>query len=280
MEPPARPIFILGPPRSGTSVLYKLLCTHPEVAYMYRGFKRFPRLPRLGHALERLGVVGSTPKEASEFWDRFRTGRLDVMTADAAPPEVRTWYRDVIAGVLRATGRARFVAKCPPHSVRVPWIDAVFPDALFVVAERDWRAVASSTHLKRNQNEERERREFFGVRVPGHKRMKRMSSEHSAARIFRIVHEMLDAWEPQYPGRFHRVRYARLCADTRGEMRRVAGFAGLAWPPEFEASLSATLPNSNHKWRETLSPELVAAIREAEGPLLDRFVEEQPAPTG
>jgi len=149
MTAPDRPIFVLGPPRSGTSVLYKTLCTHPDVAFMHRGFKRLPRWPRVAHALERLGLVGSTPKEASDFWDRFRTGRLDVMTAEEATPRVRAWYREVVAGVVRVTGRTRFVAKCPPHSVRVPWIDAVFPDARFVVAHRDWRAVVSSTVVKR-----------------------------------------------------------------------------------------------------------------------------------
>ncbi len=274
MEVPDRPIFILGPPRSGTSVLYKLLCTHPDVAFMHRGFKKLPRLPRLAHALERLGLVGSTPKEATAFWDRHRHGRLDVMTAAEATPRVRDWYRAVIAVVLRVTGRSRFVAKCPPLSVRVPWISAVFPGALFVVADRDWRAVVSSTTVKREQNAARERREFFGVRVPGHKHLKGLPSEHSAARIYRIVHEMLDDWEAERPGRFHHVVYAQLCDDPRGVLRGVAASCGLSFPREFEESLPESLPKSNHKWRESLDAGLVERIRAAEGPALDRFTEE------
>jgi hypothetical protein len=274
MDAPDRPIFILGPPRSGTSVLYKTLCTHPDVAYMHRGFKKLPQLPWLAHALERAGLVGSTPKEASAFWDRYRAGRLDVMTADEVTPAIRTWYRKVVEGVLRVTGRKRFVAKCPPHSVRVPWIDAIFPDAQFVVAVRDWRAVVCSTAIKRDANEERQRREFFGIRVPGHKRMKTLASEHSAARIYRVVHEMLEGWEAELPGRFHHVVYSRLCADPRAELREVARFCDLSWSDEFEASLPESQPNSNYKWRDTLDPELLERIREEEGPELDRFTEE------
>ena len=99
-------------------------------------------------------------------------------------------------------------------------------------------------------------------------------SEHSAARIYRIVHEMLDGWEAERPGHFHHVVYAQLCGDPRGVLRGVAEFCGLSYPREFEESLPESLPKSNHKWRESLDAELLERIRAAEGPVLDRFTEE------
>ena len=32
-EPGTRPVFLLGPARSGTSLLYKALCLHPQAGY-------------------------------------------------------------------------------------------------------------------------------------------------------------------------------------------------------------------------------------------------------
>ena len=61
MDAPDRPIFILGPPRSGTSVLYKTLCTHPDVAFMHRGFKKLPRLPRIGMQMAMARYLWWTP---------------------------------------------------------------------------------------------------------------------------------------------------------------------------------------------------------------------------
>jgi hypothetical protein len=273
MDAPDRPIFILGPPRSGTSVLYKTLCTHPEVAYLHRGFRKFPKLPRLGHAVEKLRLVDDTPKEASVFWDRFRVTLRDEMSAEDATPEICSFYREAVAGIVEATGRPRFVAKFPPHSVRVPWLRAVFPDALFVVALRDWRAVVSSTVIKRDENARRQRREFFGIRVRGYKKMKHLGSEESAARIYRVVQESLEGWEREHPESFHHVVYARLCDDPRGVLRGAADFCGLGWSAEFEASLPESLPNSNYKWKDTLDPELIERIRESEGPTLDRYTE-------
>jgi hypothetical protein len=268
-----RPIFILGPARSGTSVLYKTFCTHPEVGFLHHATKRWPEWPRAGECIRRLGLTTSTPKEANQFWNRYKTRRVDIMTAEDATPECSEWYQRIISGVLAAQGKPRFAAKCPPQSVRVPWIDAVFPDALFLVAVRDWRGVVNSTVKKRIRHETHHK-DFWGVHLPGHKAMKEMPSEHSAAHIFRVVHEMIEGWQAQWPERFHRVVYAELCEDPRGVLHGVADFCDLSWSDEFEATLPESQPCSNYKWKENLDPTLVAHIRDVEGPTLDRYTED------
>src|SRR5687768_15997753 len=129
-----RPIFILGPPRSGTTLLYETLARHPDVGYLHLGFKRFPGVPRLGQALVRARIYPDQPKEAREFWNRFATREDDAMDAADATPEVVAWYRLAVAGLLRAQGATRFVAKLPALSLRARWLDAVFPGCHFVVA--------------------------------------------------------------------------------------------------------------------------------------------------
>ena len=60
----------------------------------------------------------------------------------------------------------RFVAKYPRLSLPVGWLDALFPDALFVHLKRDWRAVVMST-VKRERKRKAYSERWFGVRIPG-----------------------------------------------------------------------------------------------------------------
>src|SRR3569623_1924620 len=41
------PVFLVGAPRSGTSLLYKGLCLHSEVAFVSNWVRKFPRVPQL-----------------------------------------------------------------------------------------------------------------------------------------------------------------------------------------------------------------------------------------
>ncbi len=254
-------------------MLYKTLCTHPDIAFLHGGMKKHPESPRLGDWLSRMGIHSRTPKEAHDFWNRYRDGKRDVMTADHAPPEAREWYPRVIDGMTRAMGCTRFVAKLPGHTVRVPWLRAVFPNALFLIACRDWRAVVASTVVKREKKHGGQD-QWWGVFVPGWGKQRERPMTDAAAYVYRVAIEILEQAEAEAPERFLRVQYAQLCSDPRGEMHRIAEFAGLPWPAEFEASLPTELPNSNYKWKDALTPEVIERIRAAEGPLLDRYTEE------
>ena len=54
VEPGQSPVFLVGAARSGTSLVYKALCLHPDVAYISNWVARYPKAPRLA-ALNRLG---------------------------------------------------------------------------------------------------------------------------------------------------------------------------------------------------------------------------------
>ena len=69
-----------------------------------------------------------------------------------------------------------------------------------------------------------------------HNGVRAMPSEHSAAHVFRVVHEMIEGWQAEHPERFHRVCYAELCEDPRGVLHDVADFCGLSWSAAFEAT--------------------------------------------
>ena len=77
------------------------------------------------------------------------------MAAGDARPDDVAFYRRRVETVLSLRGKQRFLAKYPRLSLRVEWLDAVFPGALFVHVCRDWRAVLASTLLRKRKREQR-----------------------------------------------------------------------------------------------------------------------------
>lgn len=111
-----RPVFIIGAPRSGTSMLYAILRASPEVAHW--------------------------PGEAHEVWERdyhpaLRGWSSNVLeSADVEPEAARRIRR---AFFLVAGKRKRLVDKTPRNSLRVGFVDTIFPTARYVFLKRDGR---------------------------------------------------------------------------------------------------------------------------------------------
>ncbi|MFN2388443.1 MAG: sulfotransferase [Actinomycetota bacterium] len=111
-----RPIFIVGAPRSGTSLLTVIVAASPRIR----------RWPGEGH----------------EIWEAdhhpaLRGWTSNVLTPDDLTPAQAARIRRsffLISGV-----RHRLLDKAPRNVVRIGWVDALFPDARFVFLKRDGR---------------------------------------------------------------------------------------------------------------------------------------------
>jgi len=264
-----RPVFIVGPHRSGTTLLYTILSRHPDLGYFNRGNHRLPRFPRLAHGLTRLGSPDD-PREAQRVWDFFWSGGDDVMDASDATDAVTRWYRRRVAEVLRLRGATRFLAKYPRLSLRLDWIDAVFPGALFLHVTRDWRGVVSSTVARKVKREGRGGG-WFGVRIPGWRELGDVRHEVVAGRTFRFVTQTLEREGARRPGRFFRVGYEELCAAPVEVVRRIATDCDLRWTPDFEASIPRDLRAEDQKWRSRLDASVVAQIRAEDAEFFSRY---------
>jgi hypothetical protein len=273
-----RPIFVVAPPRCGTSLLYRCIASHPDAAWFNRADRIFPASPRLALWATRLGgpfgILRDEPRESRDLWFRFlRPRKVDVATAADARPEVRDWYERRIGAVLALRGRTRFVSKLPAHTVQIPFLDALFPGALYVQSMRDWRAVVSSTLVKG-------KRDFaggwFGVRVEGWKDAASKPPHLAAAWQYRATHEVLEAEAPRRAGRFFRVQYEELVRDPRATLARLFGQCGLRVDESALARLPADIRPVHERWREVLTPEILADIEREHGDALRRW-EYEPA---
>lgn len=118
--PPEQPIFILGSPRSGTTLLFEVLGRSPHVA--------------------------SLERESHLLWEMFhdleaaRFGSHEVGPADITKRERRVLYW----AIDRVSLGRRYLDKAPRNCLRVPYLAALFPGAWFLHLKRDGRAAVSS----------------------------------------------------------------------------------------------------------------------------------------
>jgi hypothetical protein len=117
---PREPVFIIGSPRSGTTMLFNLL-------------DRSPRLASLG-------------KGSQLLWEMFHKDRGPAWTSHAVGAgSISDHERRVLYWLIdRLAGDTRYLDKFPRNCLRVSYLHELFPEASFVYIRRDGRSVVSS----------------------------------------------------------------------------------------------------------------------------------------
>lgn len=119
-RPPNQPIFILGSPRSGTTLLFEVLGRSPHVA--------------------------SLEVESHFLWEMFHPLEAAGFSShELGPQDFSRRERRVLYWVIdRVSEGRRYLDKAPRNCLRVPYLHALFPGAWFVHLKRDGRAAVSS----------------------------------------------------------------------------------------------------------------------------------------
>jgi hypothetical protein len=210
---PATPFFILGCPRSGTTLLRFMLDAHPAIAVTPETHYVQTCLP----ASVRATAAGRV--SASAALDAFVRGpalaRMGIDEADlraAVGDDVRDAWQPLRAAMqlhARRRGAALVGEKTPDHALHWRALANGFPDARFVFVERDPRAVASSW-----------RRTSWNARTPVEiaERWRRHAMALRAAR--RALRERCVA-----------LRYEDLVRDPEAVLRSVCRLLGAAFDP-------------------------------------------------
>ena len=140
---PLAPVFIVGCPRSGTTLLRNLLSSHPHLAF--RGESHF--IPSF------LGRHGDPPDEraarklATEILNLrwVRDWGLELVPGDfAAERSFSAIVARLYAEVVRVEGKRRWGDKTPQYVLEIPLLFRLFPDARVLHIIRDGRDVALS----------------------------------------------------------------------------------------------------------------------------------------
>jgi hypothetical protein len=257
-----KPIFIMGAPGSGTTLLYNALCTHRDLAYVTLNMLRSGIHKRGRVVGERRSTLfkmqnlfhrdqaSSVPHEANAFWIKY-FGTYDYIIENNITPEIAAYYRKNVAAVQALWQRPRFINKNLQHCVRVRALDRIFPDAKFVHIIRDGRAVAYSIL---NKIGEANPTMFLLslTKILGDRYMADRSELFNYGRAWvQLVRKAREA-SSFGPERYYELRYENLVTRPHDEIRKVVDFCELGWYAEFENQLPKTR-DMNAKWRQNAS---------------------------
>ena len=195
----ADPIFIVGLPRAGSTLLEQILASHSSV-------EGTMELPDIMGMAARLGGQRVTGRE----W--AYPGVLSNLSA----AESRALGEQYIeqTRIQRKTGKPLFIDKMPNNFLHLGLIRLILPRARIIDARRHPMACCFSVF-----------KQYFaqGQRYS-------YSLEH-LARFYRDYVELMAHFDAVAPGRVHRVLYERMVDDTEGEVRRLLEFCGLPFEP-------------------------------------------------
>jgi len=191
-EPSRLPVFIVGMPRSGTTLVEQILASHPAV-------HGAGELTSVGELAQRLAAA-----LGADYPECVRG--LDAATARRLAGEHLSFLRGLGGDAPRVTD------KLPANYLHLGLIAVLFPGARVIHCRRDARDTVLSN--------------FFQSFGQGQHWSYRLED---IARYYRIYHRLMAHWREVLPLRIHELSYERLVADQEAESRALIAFLGLEW---------------------------------------------------
>lgn len=219
MSAPARDpvVFVVGCPRSGTTLLRRMLDNHPALA-VSNDTHFIPRY------LPADGPDAPLPEERlAELVDSRRFARFglpaDAVRRAAEHASYRRFVTHVYAEFAAANGKALAGEKTPDYVRHIPLLADLFPDARFVHLVRDGRDVALSLQQWASPS-----------RGPGRFGLWQAEPVATSALWWeRFARDGRRAGRELPADRYREVRYEDLVADPTAEAKRIVSFLELAW---------------------------------------------------
>jgi tetratricopeptide (TPR) repeat protein len=234
-----RPVFVIGVPRSGTTLVEQVLASHPRVygaGERLFGRRSFEKVPT---------VVGrnEAPIECIAALDEYALKRI----------------AGEHLGKLNALDLGRFdriVDKLPDNYLYLGLLAAMFPNAVFIYCRRDLRDVGVSCWIS----------DFRSIRWANDPR-------HIGSR-FQQHRRLMDHWRKVLPVPVVQVNYEDTVADLEGVARRLLDACGVEWDPaclDFHRTQRVVRTASLAQVRQPIYTSSVARWKNYESDLADLF---------
>ena len=186
------PVFVVGLPRSGTTLVEQILASHGQV--FGAGETRLAR-----DTMAKLGRENADAIEGLGRLDRPTSGRL------------ASWHLEQLRAFSRQA--LRIVDKMPENYLYLGLLASLFPRAKFIHCRRDLRDVAVSCWMT-----------HFGE-------LSWTSDPRHIASRFHQYRQMMEHWRKVLPVRLLEVDYEETVADLESVARKLVDWCGLAWEP-------------------------------------------------
>jgi tetratricopeptide (TPR) repeat protein len=191
------PIFILGMPRAGSTLIEQILASHSAV-------EGTAELPYIGLLVQQM---------LAARW-RDRSTRFPEIIADIKPEQYSAIGESYLrmAAVHRRTDRPYFIDKLPENWSHVGLIHLIMPNAIIIDARRAPMACCFS-----NYKQYYARGRDFSY------------NQSDLGRYYKDYVQLMDHFENVLPGRILRVDHEHLTADPEVQIRRLLAHCDLAF---------------------------------------------------
>lgn len=264
----AKPLFLIGAPRSGTTLLNQMLNAHPQILLTNETavFLQLNEIIGKSYKGVRSGILYG--KQDHELWAQYLEGRAREMIQE---------YYGQIAAKENRTSLVYWGEKHPHLFLCLDWLEKHFPEAMYIYLVRDPRDAACSIAQMNN--------------VPHSKSLLNMCN-------FVRQYEAFAAHLPER--QLIALRYEDLIQDYHGQAQKILEKLGLRLSPEVEQFIEKYKDVDAHKvhadrlvkwnfkeislgrWRKEMGREDVLFADRELGPYLEKYQyerAEQPAGT-
>ena len=189
--PDSTPIFVIGMPRSGTTLVEQIISSHPEVF----GAGELTILPQLTEKY--LQPLGGFPVGMTQITDDVRYA----------------FGQEYVAQLRRYSADARFMTDKMPHNfLRFGIILAIFPHARIIHCRRDPRDNCWSIF-----------KQLFSGYHPYAYDLTELGEYH------RMYQDLMSHWRSIYHGELLEIDYERLVNDPEVHVRQILDYCDLEW---------------------------------------------------
>ena len=220
--PDGDPIFIVGLPRSGSTLLEQILASHSKV----EGTQELPNVQQIVGNLR-----GRDPDLSNPRYPRI--------LADLSADEIRQLGEQYLSATrIYRTNKPFFIDKMPNNFRHLGLIHLMLPRAKVIDARREPIACCFS-NLKQLFAKGQE----FTYSAP------------DIARYYRTYLELMRHWDEVLPGWVLRIQHEQVIDDLEGNVRRILDFCGLEFEPqciEFHKTVRSVRTASSEQVRQPL----------------------------
>jgi tetratricopeptide (TPR) repeat protein len=240
-NPDPAPIFVLGMPRSGSTLVEQIIASHSQV----EGTSELPYIGRISKSLNRNRADGM---------------RYPKVLAELEPRHFHRLGQDYLqmAAMHRVEGTPRFIDKMPNNFPSIGLIHSILPNAKIIDARRH-PMDACLGNLKQ-------------LYAKG----QTFSYDQSDIGEYYLQYQrMMDHWDEVLPGKVLRVQYEDTVADLETQVRRILQYLELPWEDNclnFHATERAVRTASSEQVRQPIYTSGVDFWRNYE-PYLDELQE-------
>ena len=246
----ADPIFIVGLPRAGSTLLEQILASHSQVD----GTQELPNIGALAFKLDGRRAMSDAPK-------------YPYCLADIDIQELKKFGEQFLADTRIHRGNAPFfIDKMPNNFRHIGLIHMILPNARIIDA----------------------RREAISCCFSGFKQLFSSGQEftyglHQIGQYYNDYLDLMEHWDEVLPGKVLRVQHEDVVADLEGQVRRLLDYCGLPFEQacvDFHTTQRSVRTPSSEQVRQPIFTTSLEAHKPFEpwlGPLQEVLAQRQPS---